>query len=64
MRRGREVGTKEPDGRPLDVDNLFLADASILPEIPRAPTNVTVLAMADKIALELRTRLAGNGADR
>lgn len=52
-----EGGTTEPDGRLRGADNLYLADASILPEIPPAPTNVTVLATAEKIALGIRARL-------
>jgi choline dehydrogenase len=54
-----ERGTTELDGRLRGLDNLYLADASILPEIPPAPTNVTVLAAAEKIALGIRTKLGG-----
>jgi len=52
-----DEGTTEPDGRLRGVDNLYLADASIFPEIPPAPTHLTVLAAAEKIAVGIRTRL-------
>lgn len=38
------------DGRVLGFDNLYVADASFIPSIPRAPTNVTVAAVAERIA--------------
>lgn len=41
------------DGRVHGIDNLHVADASILPEIPPVPTNVTVLAVAERLAAEL-----------
>jgi choline dehydrogenase len=51
-------GTTRPDGRLRGVENLYLADASILPEIPPVPTNLTVLGVAERIALEARAALA------
>lgn len=47
-------GVTEVDGRLRGTENLYVADASILPEIPPAPTNVTVLAVAEKIAAGIR----------
>jgi choline dehydrogenase len=44
-----EGGVTEPDGRLRGTDNLYIADASILPEIPPVPTNLTVLAAAEKV---------------
>ena len=38
------------DGRVLGFDNLYVADASFIPSIPRAPTNLTVAAVAERIA--------------
>ena len=38
------------------VDGLFVADASVIPVIPRAATNLTVLAIAEKAADILRGR--------
>lgn len=49
-----EGGVTEPDGRLHGIENLYLVDASILPEIPPVPTNVTVLAAAEKIAAGIR----------
>jgi choline dehydrogenase len=44
---GKVVGE---DGRVAGVDGLFVADASIMPTIPRANTNLTTAAIAEKIA--------------
>jgi choline dehydrogenase len=40
-------------GRVHGLDNLFVADASIMPAIPRANTNLTVVAMAERMAEEM-----------
>jgi len=40
-------------GRVLGADGLVVADASFVPHIPRAPTNLTVAAVAEKIAAGL-----------
>ena len=37
-------------GRVLGIDGLVVADASVMPTIPRANTNLTVIAVADRIA--------------
>ncbi len=37
-------------GRVHALDNVYVADASIMPTIPRANTNLTVLALAERIA--------------
>jgi choline dehydrogenase len=41
------------DGRVLGFDNLHVADASIIPSIPRANPNLTVAAIAEKLAESL-----------
>jgi choline dehydrogenase len=41
-------------GRVHGIDNLLVADASILPTIPRANPALTVLAVAERIAEEVR----------
>jgi choline dehydrogenase len=41
-------------GRVFGVDNLWVADASIMPNIPTAPTNLTVLMIGEKIAAALK----------
>ena len=35
-------------------ENVYVADASIMPTVPRANTHLTVLAIAEKIAEMLR----------
>ena len=37
-------------GRVLGHDGLFVADASIMPTIPRANTNLSTLALAERLA--------------
>jgi choline dehydrogenase len=41
-------------GRVFGYENLVVADASIMPTIPRANTNLTTAAIAEKIAEQLR----------
>ncbi|MDP9133990.1 MAG: GMC oxidoreductase, partial [Actinomycetota bacterium] len=43
------------DGRLLGLDDLFVADASIMPTIPRVNTNLTTLALAERLS----ERIAG-----
>lgn len=38
------------DGRVYGLDNLFVADASIMPTIPRANTNLSTIALAERLA--------------
>jgi choline dehydrogenase len=40
----------DPRGRVLGIDGLVVADASVMPTIPRANTNVTTVAVAERIA--------------
>jgi choline dehydrogenase-like flavoprotein len=40
----------DPEGRVHGIANLYVADASVLPDLPRANTNLTVAAVADRIA--------------
>jgi choline dehydrogenase len=40
-------------GEVFGYENLFVSDASIMPTIPRANTNLTTAAIAEKIAEEL-----------
>jgi choline dehydrogenase len=44
------------DGCVHGFDNLFVADASVMPTIPRANTHLPVLAVAERIAEVLRRR--------
>ena len=38
------------DGRVLGIDGLVVADASVMPTIPRANTNLSTLALAERLA--------------
>jgi choline dehydrogenase len=40
----------EGSGRVYGIDGLFVADASVMPTIPRANTNLSTLAVAERIA--------------
>jgi choline dehydrogenase len=43
----------DPTGRVYGVDNLYVADASIIPVVPRANTNLPTLMLAEKIVASL-----------
>jgi len=45
----------DPRGRVYGVENLWVADASIMPMIPSAPTNLTCIMIGEKIAAELKS---------
>ena len=40
----------DESGRILGLDNVFVADASIMPTIPRANTNLSTVALAERLA--------------
>ena len=46
----------DTDGRVLGYDGLYVADASFIPSIPRANTNLTVAAVAEKLAESIAAR--------
>jgi choline dehydrogenase len=48
---GRVVGR---EARVFGLDNVYVADASIMPSIPRANTNLSTLAVAERVADLLR----------
>jgi len=43
----------EPDGRIRELEHVYVADASFVPEVPRANTNLTVAAVAERLAAGL-----------
>jgi 5-(hydroxymethyl)furfural/furfural oxidase len=47
----------DPEARVHGVENLYVADASVFPDLPRANTNLTVVAVAERIA----DRIVGAG---
>ncbi|HEV2146494.1 MAG TPA: FAD-dependent oxidoreductase [Longimicrobiaceae bacterium] len=55
MGRSPEAGAVvDPRGRVYGVDGLWVADASVMPLIPSAPTHLTSLMVAEKIAAGMR----------
>jgi choline dehydrogenase/5-(hydroxymethyl)furfural/furfural oxidase len=50
-------------GRVLGVDGLYIADASVFPEVPRANTNLPTIVAAERLA-ELIPVAAGERAAR
>ena len=46
-----------PDGRVVGVDNLFIADASVMPEVSRTNTNIPTIMIAERIAEMVRQRV-------
>lgn len=49
-REGDGISTVSADGRVHGLEGLHVADASIIPTVPRANTNLAVLAVAERIA--------------
>ena len=46
----------DPDCRVLGVDNLRVIDGSIMPDVPRANTNLPIMAIAEHMAARLQRR--------
>jgi choline dehydrogenase len=46
----------EPNGRVRGLDGLYVADASVMPTIPRANTHLSTIAVAERIAESLGRR--------
>jgi choline dehydrogenase len=58
-RMGRSIAAGavvDPSLKVLGTEGLYVADASVIPIIPRAATNLTVIAIAEKAADILRGR--------
>jgi choline dehydrogenase len=45
-----------PDGRVPELGSVYVADASFVPELPRANTNLTVAAVAERLAEVIAAR--------
>jgi choline dehydrogenase/5-(hydroxymethyl)furfural/furfural oxidase len=52
----------DPSGRVLGVDGLWVADASVFPEVPRANTNLPTIAAAERLSDLIRSVPAAAGA--
>ena len=50
-----EIAVVDARGRCHGVEQLVIADASIMPSVPRANTNLTCLMIGEKIGEWLRT---------
>ncbi|MEJ0019512.1 MAG: GMC family oxidoreductase N-terminal domain-containing protein [Acetobacteraceae bacterium] len=46
----------DPTGKVIGVDNLFIADASVMPEVSRTNTNIPTIMIAERIAEMVRQR--------
>ena len=44
----------DPNGRVVGTTNLFVADASVMPEVSRTNTNIPTIMMAERIAEVVR----------
>jgi choline dehydrogenase len=54
-RKNDEMAVVDSRGRCFDVEQLVVADASIMPSVPRANTNLTCLMIGEQIGEWLRT---------
>ena len=50
----------DSEGRVFGVENLRVVDASLMPSIPRANTNIPTIMMAEKIADVIKKRSKRN----
>jgi 5-(hydroxymethyl)furfural/furfural oxidase len=46
----------DPGGKVIGADNLFIADASVMPEVSRTNTNIPTIMIAERIAETVRQR--------
>jgi len=46
----------DPAGKVVGADNLFVADASVMPEVSRTNTNIPTIMIAERIAEAVRQR--------
>jgi 5-(hydroxymethyl)furfural/furfural oxidase len=44
----------DPDGRVRRIENLRVADASVMPKVPRANTNIPTIMIAEKLAAAIQ----------
>jgi 5-(hydroxymethyl)furfural/furfural oxidase len=47
----------DPNGKVVGVDNLFIADASVMPEVSRTNTNIPTIMIAERVAEKVRQRV-------
>jgi 5-(hydroxymethyl)furfural/furfural oxidase len=46
----------DPDGKVIGTENLFIADASVMPEVSRTNTNIPTIMIAERVAEKVRER--------
>jgi choline dehydrogenase-like flavoprotein len=46
----------DPGGKVVGTENLFVADASVMPEVSRTNTNIPTIMIAERIAEMVRAR--------
>jgi 5-(hydroxymethyl)furfural/furfural oxidase len=44
----------DPQGQVVGADNLFIADASVMPEVSRTNTNIPTIMIAERVAEMMR----------
>jgi len=54
----------DTDCRVIGFDNLYVVDASVIPDIPRANTHLTTVAIAERMAHKLRQRRVAAGPSK
>ena len=47
----------DPGGKVVGAENLFIADASVMPEVSRTNTNIPTIMIAERIAEMVRQRV-------
>ena len=46
----------DPDGKVIGSENLYVADASVMPRLPTANTNIPTIMIAEKVSDGLLSR--------
>jgi choline dehydrogenase-like flavoprotein len=54
--RNDPLSVVDPEGRVIGVDGLRVADASVMPTVPRGNTNLPTLMVAEKLADAILSR--------
>ena len=57
---GDPAAVVDLDGAVLGYEALRVCDASVMPDLPKANTHLTTVAIAERLAVRLRSRPAGS----
>jgi 5-(hydroxymethyl)furfural/furfural oxidase len=63
-RRDDEFAVTDSEGQVLGADNLFVCDASLMPNVPSTNTNLPTMMIAEKLAVQWAREKAGTAAAR